>query len=95
MLAFSQKRILIDSSLQHAAAALNLPSTVAWVATQPQIFGYDTHTNFVPKKQYAKGHIDSYLYDYNFTGPAHECPYSTIDDIHDIDGIVNSVIIDG
>ena len=95
MLAFSQKRIFIDSSLQHAAAALNLPSTVAWVATQPQIFGYDTHTNFVPKKQHAKGHIDSYLYDYNFTGPAHECPYSTIDDIHDIEGIVNSVMIDG
>ena len=65
------------------------------IEPQPQIFGYDTHTNFVPKKQHAKGHIDSYLYDYNFTGPAHECPYSTIDDIHDIEGIVNSVMIDG
>jgi len=93
-LAFSEKRILIDSSLQHAAAALNLPSTVAWVGTQPKIFGYDMHTNFTPKKEFNKGTIDSYLYDYNFTGPTHECPYSNVDDIHDIAGIVNSVMID-
>ena len=52
------------------------------------------HTNFTPKKEFNKGTIDSYLYDYNFTGPTHECPYSNVDDIHDIAGIVNSVMID-
>jgi len=33
LLVASKKRILIDSSLQHAAAALNLKSTVLWVGT--------------------------------------------------------------
>ena len=94
LLAFSQKRILIDSSLQHAAAALKLPSTVAWVATQKEVFGYDLHNNFKPKTEFLKGHVDSYLYDYIFTGPTHECPFKSIDDIHDIDGIVQSVLKD-
>jgi hypothetical protein len=30
LVAASEKRFLIDSCLQHAAAALNLPSTVFW-----------------------------------------------------------------
>ena len=41
----SEKRFLIDSYLQHAAAALELPSTVYWAATTPQQFGYQIHDN--------------------------------------------------
>tara|TARA_R100000700_G_C3171421_1_gene146026 strand:+ start:1480 stop:2376 length:897 start_codon:yes stop_codon:yes gene_type:complete len=92
MVAHSQKRIFIDSSLQHAAAALNLPSTVAWVATQPKIFGYKLHNNFAPKVEYAKGTVDSYLYDYDFTGVIHQCPYSSLEELHDVDAIVKSVL---
>ena len=39
------KRLFIDSSLQHAAAAFNLPSTVLWVGTHPEMFGYKLHNN--------------------------------------------------
>ena len=43
----SSKRVLIDSCLQHAAAAFKLPSIVLWVGTHPEMFGYDMHTNII------------------------------------------------
>jgi ADP-heptose:LPS heptosyltransferase len=45
MLTMSEKRLLIDSSAMHIATALNLPSVVCWVGTNPKVFGYDMHTN--------------------------------------------------
>ena len=45
MLSLSEKRVLIDSSAMHIATALNLPSVVCWVGTNPKVFGYDMHTN--------------------------------------------------
>ena len=90
MLLFSNARLLIDSSLQHAAAALGLPSTVVWVATQPNVFGYGLHQNITPNIVFPEGTVDSYLYDYNFTGSIHECPYSNIEEIYDIDKILAS-----
>jgi ADP-heptose:LPS heptosyltransferase len=80
----SNKRILIDSSLQHMAAALNLPSTVFWVGTQPEIFGYELHENITPKITHPEGNIQSYLFDYSFNGVIHECPYSSLEEIFDI-----------
>jgi len=87
----SQARLLIDSSLQHAAAALGLPSTVVWVATQPEIFGYSMHNNIIPKEIFDKGTVDSYLHDYNFTGAIHECPYINPDQIFDVDAILETL----
>jgi hypothetical protein len=57
MLTVSSKRFLIDSSLQHAAVAINLPSVVFWVGTSPQVFGYDMHTNIVAKQINNKNHL--------------------------------------
>jgi len=91
MVATSKKRLFIDSSLQHAAAALKLPSVVAWVATQPKVFGYRIHNNIGPKKEHLDGTIDSYLYDYDFTGVIHQCPYSSLDELHDTDAIIKAV----
>lgn len=91
MTAAAEKRLFIDSSLQHAAAALGRKSTVAWVATQPKIFGYELHKNIGPKKEFLDGHIDSYLFDYNFTGTIYECPYSNFNEIHDAKEIVAAV----
>ena len=88
----SHKRILIDSSLQHAAAALGLKSNVVWVATEPEIFGYDLHRNVVPKKKYREGTKHSYLFDYNFTGDISECPYMDPTEIHNMGDILNGLI---
>ena len=50
LLVASKKRLLIDSCLQHAAAAYKLSSTVLWVGTSPKMFGYDMHTNIEAKR---------------------------------------------
>lgn len=81
----TSKRILIDSSAQHAAAAFNLPSTVIWVGTSPENFGYDLHQNI--KAQPPKGAtklIDAYLFDASFEGLPHECPYNSIEEMFDL-----------
>jgi hypothetical protein len=90
LLLHSSKEILIDSALQHASAALGKSSTVLWVGTSPQIFGYPQHKNIVasfPKE--VKLH-DSYMYDYNFNGEIHEC--SLMDEnIFDLKEIISSI----
>tara|TARA_R110000824_G_scaffold60345_4_gene161387 strand:- start:6922 stop:7815 length:894 start_codon:yes stop_codon:yes gene_type:complete len=91
MVSHSDKRLFIDSSLQHAAAALKLKSTVAWVATQPSVFGYKLHDNIKPRVEFPEGTIDSYFYDYDFNGIVHQCPYSNLQELHDIEAIVKSV----
>ena len=93
ILAVSEKRILIDSSLQHAASALNLPSTVLWVGTSYKIFGYDLHTNIVANSPKHKPKlIDSYLFDYNFEGWAEQCPYDNPLEMFDLEKIIKSTI---
>lgn len=92
LVAVSEKRVLIDSSLQHVAAALNLPSTVLWIGTSPKIFGYSTHSNLTatPPKGNVKL-IDSYLFDYSFDGTSHECPYMDVNEMFDINEIINTI----
>jgi hypothetical protein len=87
----SDKRLLIDSSLQHAAAALNKPSTVLWIGTNPKLFGYSTHTNIKANLNDDDFKLpDSYIFDYNFTGTLHECPVKDQTTLFDIDDIINS-----
>jgi len=91
ILSHSTKRLLIDSSLQHAAAAMRLPSTVVWVATQPEIFGYSIHKNVIPKTSHPKGTINSYIYDYSFNGVISECMYSNPSDIFNVEEIIKDL----
>lgn len=91
LLPLADKRLLIDSSLQHAAAAQNLPSTVAWIATNPTVFGYDIHNNIVPRLTFREGTSASYLYDYNFGGDILECPYSHPEEIYSADEIISKL----
>jgi hypothetical protein len=81
----SEKRVLIDSSIQHVAAGLNKPSTVLWIGTAPENFGYDMHTNVksLPPKGNTKL-IDAYLFDASFEGVPHECPYNDIQEMFDL-----------
>jgi len=47
VLQMSSKRLLVDSVYSHAAAAMDLPSTVLWVMTEPEMFGYKMHDNIM------------------------------------------------
>lgn len=51
---FSEKRLFVDSFMQAVAAALELPSTVTWLAHHPKNRGYELHDNIV-------GNIDTDL----------------------------------
>lgn len=90
LLLYANKRVLIDSCLQHAAAALKLPSTVLWIGTSPQIFGYSMHNNIQAKLPTDFKLPDSYLFDYNFHGSLHECPLTDLN-IFDPSEVLNSI----
>lgn len=91
LLKMSQKRVLIDSCLQHASAALNLPSVVLWVATNPHLFGYSSNSNIVANLQDKISLPNSYLFDYNFHGEIWECPIFADDILFDMNEIVNKI----
>jgi len=92
LLLHSDKRILIDSCLQHAAAALKMPSVVLWNGTSPKVFGWDMHTNIQAKKPAKCKLPNSVLFDFDFTGQEAEYPYvDEDDDIFDFDKIVEAV----
>ncbi len=89
MLTVANKRFLIDSALQHAACAINLPATVFWVGTSPVVFGYKIHNNIIPKVAPVKNNlILSYLFDYQFDNNLHECPYNDVSEIYDLDSLI-------
>ena len=83
----SDKRVLIDSCLQHAAAALKLPSLVLWNGTSPSVFGYDIHENIETIKPHNFKLPGSYLFDFDFNGPEQEYPFEDDDNLYDIDKI--------
>ena len=92
LVAKAEKLVLIDSSLQHAAAALKKKATVLWVGTSPKVFGYDLHTNLIaklPKK--ANQLIGSYTFDYQFENNMHECPYMDVKQIFDTNNVLNNI----
>lgn len=92
VLVLSEKRVLIDSCLQHASAAMGLKSTVLWIGTSSKNFGYDLHDNIIanPPKGNVKL-IDSYLFDYSFDGVPHECPYMNHEEMFDMNQIYKSI----
>lgn len=89
LLLVSSKRILIDSCMQHAAAAFNLPSTVCWVGTSPTTFGYNIHNNITPEvEKDIECLVDSFIFDYSFEGAEHQYPYST-NSLFNLEKIIN------
>tara|TARA_B100000131_G_scaffold187944_1_gene180874 strand:- start:60 stop:782 length:723 start_codon:yes stop_codon:yes gene_type:complete len=88
----SEKRILIDSCMQHAAAAMKMPSVVLWNGTSPEVFGWDMHTNIKAKKPAKCKLPNSVLFDFDFIGVEAEYPYVDDDEeIFDFDKIVEAV----
>jgi hypothetical protein len=93
LLELTSKRLLIDSSMQHGAAAFKLPSTVLWNATSSTIFGHSLHDNIHAKDKPKKSLPGSYLFDYQFDGNENEFPYEEDDlkDLYNIDQIIDSL----
>lgn len=87
----SEKRVLIDSCVQHACAAMKRKSTVLWNGTSPKVFGYDLHDNICTDIPYDFKLPGSYLFDFDFNG--HEVEYPFTDDVklYDINKIIDSI----
>jgi len=93
LLELTDKRLLIDSSLQHGAACIGLKSTVLWNATSPKIFGHSLHDNICAKEKPAKEKPGAYLFKFQFDGNPEEMPYEEEDlkDLYNIDEIIASL----
>ncbi len=93
LVGISQQRVLIDSCLQHAAAAFNKRSLVLWIGTSPKQFGYlDYHKNVVAKPpDVANQLIGSYLYDYSFQDRDEENPYYSPHEMFNFNDILNLI----
>lgn len=92
LIQLSEKRLLMDSFGQHAAAALNKPSTVLWICNKPSVFGYDIHTNIEANPETAIPELrNSYLNKYNIGGDPLEFPYAKETDMFTVDQIIKSL----
>lgn len=88
----ANKRILIDSCLQHAAAAFELSSIVLWIGTSPKVFGYDIHKNIVANKPKTNIKLpNSYTFDYQLSGVLHECPYLDTKELFNLQEIFKTI----
>ena len=82
----------MDSFAQHAAAAINKPSTVCWIANTPVVFGYSLHDNILANPQTKKPELrNSFLQKYNIAGDLLEFPYNNEEEIFDVDKIIASL----
>lgn len=92
LMTFSAKRLFIDSFAQHTASALNLPSTVLWIANKPEVFGYDIHTNIVANPETKLPELkNSYLNKYDISGNPLQFPYNSEEEIFDFDKIIEAI----
>ena len=92
MLTLSTKRLFIDSSSMHVATALNLPSVVGWIGTNPRVFGYDLHTNIFANDPTKEVNIESNSYTKHllFEDIAN-LPYNALSEIFDTQLIINAL----
>lgn len=92
MLKLSSKRLFIDSSAMHISASLDLPSTVAWIGTNPKVFGYNMHDNIIANPHTAKHDISNNQYQkYMLFEDITRIPYADMNDIFNTDNIISSI----
>lgn len=94
LLLFSSGAFLIDSMMQHAAAALSKKSTVLWIGNKPQQLGYPTHHNVIANIDVdASQNPFGVLSSHAIVGINEECPFTpTQTSLFKVDEIVESVL---
>jgi ADP-heptose:LPS heptosyltransferase len=92
MLTLSTKRLLIDSSSMHVATALNLPSVVGWIGTNPKVFGYDLHNNIIANEPTKEINVESNSYTKHLLyEDISTLPYNNFNEIFDTQRIINAL----
>ena len=92
LLQLSSKRLLIDSFSQHLAASLNLKSTVCWVSTKPEIFGYKIHDNINANPFTKEPSLHEAAYQpFALSQDIHSIPYNDLREVFDTNKIIESI----
>lgn len=92
LIKLSSVRLLMDSFAQHTAAALDLPSTVLWIANTPEQFGYNLHSNITANTETASPELKNSVFSkYNIAGGLLEFPYNSESEIFDLEKIIKSI----
>lgn len=92
LLQLSDKRLLNDSFSQHLSACFNLKSTVCWITTKPEVFGYSLHDNIKAKPFNMKIDFPNNLYQpFGLSQDISSCPYAKLKDIFDDKKIIKSL----
>ena len=92
LLTMASKRLLIDSSAMHIATALNLPSVVTWVGTNPKVFGYDIHENILANpftKELDLNH--SFYQKLPLFEDISKIPYNDLNEVFDVKKIIDEL----
>ena len=92
LLQLSKKSLLIDSFGQHLAAAMNVKSTVCWVTTKPQVFGYNLHDNILANPFTKEPQTQNSVYQpFNLAQDISSIPYNDLKEVFDTNKIVKSI----
>jgi hypothetical protein len=92
LLSLSKKRLLIDSSAMHIAQSMGLSSVVAWIGTNPKIFGYENNINIISNPETRIVNKDHNFYNKNLLfEDLSTIPYNSLDEIFDVDVIIDAI----
>ena len=92
LLQLSQKRLLMDSFAQHLAATQGKKSTVCWVTTKPEVFGYKLHDNILSNPFTKDPFIQNSIYQpFNLAQDISSIPYNDLREVFDTNKIIESI----
>ena len=92
LLQLSNKRLLMDSFSQHLAAALDKKSTVCWISTKSEIFGYKIHDNINANPFTKEPPLHEAAYQpFALSQDIHSIPYNDLREIFDTNKIIESI----
>lgn len=88
----SEKRLVIDSFLQHTLAALGLPAVNCWIANSPKVFGYEIHEHIIAESETVVPDLKHSMYfKFDWGGVDIEFPYEDETQIFDSSKIINAL----
>jgi len=88
----SDKRLVIDSFLQHALAALYLPAVSCWIVNSPTVYGYGLHTNVLANSYTVEPDLRQSLFSkFDWTGNDQEFPFNDENEIFDSVKIIDAL----
>ena len=92
LLQIADKRLLIDSFGQHLSTALNKKSTVCWISTKPEIFGYKNNINVKSNYFTKEPNLVSAVYNpFNLAQDISSIPYNNLNEVFDTNKIIESI----